>query len=249
MKKTFALLLAVLLAFTCIDPVMALQAKDTREEPEQGIKVEPGREDEYPDADSNGYVDREDAIMVLSAVVGFEYPNLNFEAGDIDHDGRLTSYDAYLILAWLAENGPGKTLNTKRTIRDYDPFTRVPFEVLITAGNKASIRMRNTGNITNGYWEINLKTDAFPNNGNLPPKFIIFYCGYIWPTVCFKRDYERGVITFAFARLEPVPTSANPVCGVILPCPYSDTTVYAIMHELNENIDFERSQSIQVLAQ
>ncbi len=76
------------------------------------------------DVDKDGDTDADDAQAIIDHVVGNEVKSFDEKAADVDGDGKITSYDAHLLLKNLTlasvEVAAGKTINVSVNIKISD---------------------------------------------------------------------------------------------------------------------------------
>ncbi len=108
------------------------------------------------DLDGDGDVDADDAQIIIDYVVG-NRDTIDTVKADLDNDGKITSYDAYL----LHQN------NTLTTIKvDADSTVNVSVKITLTDASREALEAYVNGAYIEGY--INVETDDTDDGEHLP---------------------------------------------------------------------------------
>ena len=100
-----------------------------------------------PDVDMDGDTDEDDAQAILDHITGIYEGDFDAEAADMDEDGSITTYDAYLLLNWQPEGGETPE---GYTVAPHDK-AEVTVHIKLTEAQKAVFEARENGGYIEGY--------------------------------------------------------------------------------------------------
>ena len=154
----------------------------------------PQKEGKAYDVDQDGDTDEDDALAILDYLTGeTDDAELDLEAGDADGDEIPTTYDAYLILKQVQENAGQQAVRREPEALD-----------AAEAGSGAEP----------GTFKLELHEETASHNGLIavvydPERMAVQSLSSEFSHCSWRDDAEKGVLTFAYAGLDPAEAGEN----------------------------------------
>ncbi|MBQ6116275.1 MAG: S8 family serine peptidase [Oscillospiraceae bacterium] len=138
---------------------------------------------EEHDVDMDGDTDNDDVQMILDYLAGkCDISDLDLEAADLDGDGALSSYDAYLLIDWEPESG-----STEYTVAPNDSAA-VTVTISLTAEQRAFLANYATGAYLEGFTTL---TCSDGSQHSIP--ILGFYGSWTDPSMFDNMSYVDGL--------------------------------------------------------